>query len=485
MSTFLSSLQGGLSVATSAALLASSPLQAYASSHREAPFVTEHPKVDGTDFYMFRSYEAGRENFVTLVANYIPLQDAYGGPNYFALDPSAVYEIHIDNNGDAKEDLTFQFKFKDRLANLALDIGPSGNTKKVSVPLLNIGQIGPERTDTSSLNVSETYSLKVIRGNRRSGRSSSVRDADTGSREFMKPVDNIGNKSIPSYEDYARKHIYNIQVPGCSTTGKVFVGQRKDPFVVNLGETFDLVNLNPLGSPSAKTDSLADKNVTSFVLELPISCLTKGSDPVIAAWTTASLPKISELVKPTFNRPSRDRGELTQVSRLANPLVNEVVIGLKDKDKFNNSEPKNDAQFADYVTHPTLPAILELLFGVTAPTKFPRSDLVAVFLTGVEGLNKTNATAELMRLNTAIAPVAAASQNNLGVIAGDNAGYPNGRRPGDDVVDISLRAVMGVLLPLADAPSGQLAYTDGATVDATVFGSVFPYLNAPIAGSPS
>ena len=175
-------------------------------------------------------------------------------------------------------------------------------------------------------------------------------------------------------------------------------------------------------------------------------------------------------------------------SRLGQPLVNEVVIGLKDKDKFNASEPKDDGQFADYVTHPTLPALIEALFGsagVRAPTNFPRTDLVTVFLTGVPGLNFTTATAELLRLNTATPAVAAAQQNNLGVIGGDVAGFPNGRRPGDDVVDIALRVVMGKLLSTNDAPSGQLPFTDGALVNSSMFQPAFPYLNPPLPGSPN
>jgi hypothetical protein len=248
----------------------------------------------------------------------------------------------------------------------------------------------------------------------------------------------------------------------------MFVGQRKDPFVVNLGETFDLINLsNPLGPVDGEKDSLADKNVTSLILELPKSCLTNGS-PVIAGWTTASQFQGTNIV---------------QVSRLGQPLVNEVVIGLKDKDTFNASQPKDDAQFAKYVTNPTLPALIELLFGsagVRAPTNFPRTDLVTVFLTGVPGLNQTTATAELLRLNTSTPALAAASQNNLGVIAGDVAGFPNGRRPGDDVVDIALRVVMGKLLFANDAPSGQLPFTDGALLNAGMFQQVFPYLNPPL-----
>jgi hypothetical protein len=273
----------------------------------------------------------------------------------------------------------------------------------------------------------------------------------------------------------------------------MFVGQRKDPFVVNLGEVFDLVNVtNPLGPPDAEADDLADKNVTSLILELPISCLTGPRGPVIGAWTTASVLREdlsrSQGTEDDDEVEAADDGEFVQVSRLSTPLVNEVVIGLADKDSFNASPPRNDARFAKYVTHPTLPAILEILFGgagVKAPTLFPRTDLVAAFLTGVPGLNANGSVAEMLRLNTDTPPRPAAMQSNLGVIGGDLAGFPNGRRPGDDVVDIALRVVMGKLLPLADAPSGQIPFTDGAFVDASYFSSAFPYLKTPLPGSPN
>ena len=223
---------------------------------------------------------------------------------------------------------------------------------------------------------------------------------------------------------------------------------------------------------------------------------------MIGGWTTASLRQVRLLdgtPKSGNDESAKEGGSWVQVSRLGMPLVNEVVIGLKDKDRFNASKPKDDGQFADYVTNPTLPALIEILFGsagVKAPTNFPRTDLVTAFLTGVPGLNKpANVKAsEMLRLNTSIAPAAAASQNTLGVLAGDNAGFPNGRRPGDDVVDAALRVVMGVLCTLnapsafgcvpADAPSGGLALTDGgANVSAANFDSTFPYIRTPLPGA--
>jgi hypothetical protein len=474
--------------------------QAYASSHREAPFITKNPKADATDFYMFRSYEPGREQFITLIANYIPLQDAYGGPNYFTMDPDALYEIHIDNNGDAREDLTFQFRFATANKDTQLTVGG----KKISIPLvINGGAIAD--VNPAGANVRETYTVSVVRGDRRSGTRSAVTNASGGGATFDKPIDNIGNKSIPDYAAYAAKHVYSVNIPGCGTPARMFVGQRKDPFVVNLGETFDLINIKapaveflPNAERNAR-DDLADKNVTSIELEVATACLTAAgsSDPVIGGWTTASLRQ-GRLLNPTpgaTTGAAKEGGAWTQVSRLGAPLVNEVVIGLKDKDKFNASKPSADAQFADYVTNPTLPALVEILYGsagAKAPTNFPRNDLVAAFLTGVKGLNQpaTVTASEMLRLNTAIAPTASGSQKRLGVIDGDNAGFPNGRRPGDDVVDIALRVVMGKLCTLnlgcvpGDAPAGAIRFTDGAYLDETFIGTSFPYLKTPLPGSP-
>lgn len=464
-----------------------------ASSHREAPFITEVPKVDGTDFYMFRSYETGRADFVTLIANYLPLQDAYGGPNYFDLDEDAIYEIHIDNDGDAVEDITFRFEPTDVLNDIQLSVGDAGAEEMVSVPLKNIG----DATADANVQASQQYSVKVIRGDRRTGTIQTATNASTGMDTFDKPLDNIGGKSFADYAGYADGHIYGINIPGCSINGKVFVGQRKEAFAVNLGEIFDLVNTNPLNPDrsNANPGDLADKNVTSFALEVPTTCLTgtaanSGGDPVIGGWTTASVRQARVLnPEPTSDGKGAtvEGGAYTQVSRLGMPLVNEVVIGLKDKDRFNASEPKDDGQFATYVTHPTLPELLESLFGVTAPNNFPRNDLVSVFLTGITGVNMPVGvtTSEMLRLNPAIAATPAATQDDLGVLGGDNAGFPNGRRPVDDTVDAALRVVMGVLADPSDAPDGTLDYTDGVQLDSAELRTTFPYLATPLAGSPN
>jgi hypothetical protein len=475
--------------AVCAAVAAFAVPSAQASSHREAPSITTTPKVDASDFYMFNSYEAGKSAYVTLIANYVPLQDAYGGPNYFALDQNALYEIHIDNNGDAKEDITFQFKAKNTLKNgtkgIELNIGGS----MVAIPLAQAGQLTGATAVANSpvLNVNEAFTVDIVRGDRRTGTKAALKvnaaspNGTAGSTSFDKPVDNIGVKTIPDYAGYAAKHVYTVDIPGCSVPGRVFVGQRKDPFAVNLGTIFDLVNApvsvitDPTKINAAGPGDLADKNVTTLALEVAKDCLTakpasdSSYDPVIGAWTTASLRQGSLLnpnPKKGYQTTALAGGAWTQVSRLGNPLVNEVVIGLPDKDKFNGSKPKDDLQFATYVANPTLPALLGIaLLGdanAIAPTNLPRTDLLNVFLTGLGGVNQpagTVAPAEMLRLNTKIAAVPRSLQNRLGVAgeilkvggagnlanAVDLAGFPNGRRPNDDVVDIALVAVAGGL----------------------------------------
>jgi len=490
--------------------------QVQASSHREAPSITTTPKADATDFYMFRSYETGRSDYVTLIANYQPLQDAYAGPNYFAMDPNALYEIHVDNNGDAKEDITFQFRFTNTLAGGGAGIALPVGGKQVGIPLMQAGRVA--NVKDANLNLAETYTVSVVRGGRRSGSTALVTNATGGGTVFDKPVDNIGVKTIPDYAGYAAKHFYTVNIPGCTQPARVFAGQRQDPFAVNLGTIFDLVNapVSVITDPAlinAAPNTLANKNVTTLALEVHRSCLTAGTEPVIGGWTTASLRQARLLnASPPSGHQTAEKsgGAWVQVSRLGMPLVNEVVIGLKDKDKFNASQPLGDAQFADYVTNPTLPALLEIALALpnTAPTNFPRTDLVTTFLTGIPGVNKpANVVAsEQLRLNTNIAPVPFAQQNRLGIVGNilaggsDNAGYPNGRRPKDDVVDISLVAVMGGLC-MANGTTNALGFgTDctpakvplGATsfklhdaVDQAVVPLLagFPYLNTPLPGS--
>ncbi len=515
--------------------------EAGASSHREAPFITQNPKVDNTDFYIFNSYETGRDDYVTILANFIPLQSNYGGPNFFTMDPEALYEIHIDNDGDAKEDITFQFRFFNRLndatGNTGLTLALGG--APVSVPLYNIGGL-TDASNQDARNVKEEYELKILRGPRRAPtKTDPIVPAATlpaGSpvpsvaTRFVKPADFIGTKSFgttTNYDTYAGKHSYSVDIPGCAGTAtkkaRLFVGQRAEGFAVNLGPIFDLVNapLSVLADPSLNAPNpIGGANVTTLALEIPKECLTKDAmSPTIGAWSTASVRQARALnPAASFTKPSREGGAWVQVSRLGSPLVNEVVIGLKDKNKFNNSEPKDDvANFGPYILTPTLPKLLEILFGPTAvnPTG-SRADLLAIFATGLDKVNQIKpmpAAGEMLRLNTALPATSSADQmtrRKAGEVAQmgalycfvnaanpttdgkvlntaatncDPAGFPNGRRPGDDVVDIALRAVMGYVLSQQSAPNTDVPLGDAVPQHAGQFDAVFPYLKPPHPGS--
>lgn len=490
-----------------------SALPAQASSHREAPSITLTPKVDGTDFYLFNSYAPGREGYVTMLANYQPLQDPYGGPNYFKMDPNALYEILIDNDGDAREDITFQFRFQNNFKNITLPIG----NQNVGIPLTQAGQV--TSPNAAALNVNEKFTVNVVRGERRSAKGAQVTHMRTGSASFDKPSDNIGFKTLPDYAGYANQHVYDVMIPGCGMGAKLFVGQRQESFAVNLGVIFDLVNApvgvitDPALINAAAANSIQDKNVTTLALEVHKDCLSKAKEPVIGGWTTASVRQnqtVNASPPSGYQTSTSYSGDWAQVSRLGMPLVNEVVIGLADKDKFNASQPRNDGQFATYVTNPTLQALLEIALGLPgiAPKNLPRLDLVTTFLTGIPGVNQpANVVAsEMLRLNTGIAAVPFAMQNRLGIVGSllsngsDFAGFPNGRRPKDDIVDISLVAVMGGLC-VANGNTNALGFGTACNPSAVPLGATafklhdavdqavvplladFPYLNTPNPGS--
>ncbi len=519
-----------LSLGTAMAAMCALPIAgAMASSHREAPHITKYGKIDNTDVYLFRSYEPGKEATTTIIANFYPDQSPGSGPNYFTMDPDAVYEIHIDNDGDAVENLTYSFKFTNALKGgngISLNVGG----KDVTIPLRYAGPITQD--DDPDLNEKETYTITQITGDRRSGTRGSLTNASGGGTTFTKPLDNVGNKTLPQYQQYANSFIYTVAIPGCTGNARAFVGQREEAFAINLGPTFDLVNYVPIEGDSAafagdgggfpggitqsrnNDDLIGKRNVTSIALEIPTACLTGSGNGVIGAWSSSSLPQAKIFdPSPTYDKPTVNGGAYVQVSRLGMPLVNELVIGLNRKDLFNAAKPTQDAALADYVTNPTFPAILDSLFRAPvnatlgtnianlAPNNFPRNDLVAAFLTGIKTLNQqaTVTPSEMLRLNTTIAATPRAAQKSLGVAADDLAGFPNGRRPGDDVTDVVLRVAMGRLcypVPIngtptdlglckpENAPVGNVAFTDGAPVSARDLQGTFPYLNTPIPGSP-
>jgi hypothetical protein len=447
------------------------------SSHREAPEISKDPVADSTDVYAFVSPD--RPGTVTLIANYIPLEGPAGGPNFYAFGDDVLYEIHVDNNGDAKPDVTFQFRFRTTLANQDTFLYNTG-------PILSL--------NSPNWNSRQSYTVTRVKD----GKSSVL------AAGLACPPCNIGPLSTPNYAALAKTAVHSL--PGGA---RVFAGQRAEGFYVDLGAIFDLGDLRPFenlhaqygmhvfSGSAAGVNATAALNVHSIALQLPMDhVLGKGS--VIGVWTTASRQTAS--VWDAQRGMSVGTGPFRQVSRLANPLFNEVLVPLGMKDEWNTLPPSGDKRFADRVTHPELAALLPALY----PGVFPnlaklvakgtaRADLEAILLTGIpKGIvtgfqNYTGPVlADLLRLNTAIPP--STSPNPLGVVGGDLAGFPNGRRVFDDVVSIELRAIAGVTVPLVDktfTPDAAAAkVTDGLTSSSVPSGYLneFPYLGVPYSG---
>jgi len=444
------------------------PAALLASSHREAPLITEDPAADGTDVYVFRSPDA--PNTVTFVANYYPFATAQGGPNFARFSDNVLYEIHIDNNGDAKEDITYQFRFRTDTRN--------GNTF-----LYNTGPV--VTLDSANLNVRQFYTMTRVNGPRRGSAGTQV------GGEFQVAPWNIGPRSTPNYE-------VNLATPAINTLpngGKVFCGPRDDPFWVDLGSIFDLLALRPLQSlhlinqpgNTKGVDGLKGSNVMSIVLQVPITDVVQSqSQQIIGVWSTSSRSRVT--VRSTGLTPIQTLSAPVQVSRLGMPLVNEVVIPLAFKDFFNSSEPSGDLPlfntndtFKNRILDPEAAKLIPVLYpGVTVPPA-PRNDILAVFLTGLDGLNKPPnvVPSEMLRIN--LATPLTASPNRMGALAGDNGGFPNGRRLGDDIVDIELQVVAGVLVPgFNKQPNNML--TQGVPFNDVPFLSNFPYLASPHSG---
>jgi Domain of unknown function (DUF4331) len=449
------------------------------SSHREAPEISKDPVADSTDVYAFVSPD--KPGTVTLIANYIPLQGPAGGPNFYEFGEDVLYEIHIDNNGDGRADITYQFRF-------------STTVRDPDTFLYNVGPI--ESLGSTNWNRVQTYDVGVVKGGSFSNLGSGL----------PCPPCNIGPLSTPDYASLAAAAVRNV---GGIT---VFAGQRAEAFYVDLGSIFDLGDLRPFenlhaqyglnafSGPAAGVNATNHLNVHSIAIQVPISAVTIHGHPTIGVWTTASRQRVT--LWDADRGENVNSGPFRQVSRLGNPLINEVIIPLGKKDLWNSLPPNDDKQFAGYVTQPGLAALLPALYpGVfTQLAKLvasgkPRADLEAILLTGIpSGLipGFTNLTgtvlADMLRLNTSIPPTPAAKQSIYGLVGGDAGGFPNGRRVTDDVVAIELRAIAGVVYPLIDkkyvpdAAAGKL--TDGLTpadVSAPPL-SQFPYLGVPYSG---
>src|SRR5580693_6275136 len=457
------------------------------SSHREAPGISKDPVADSTDVYAFISPD--KRDTVTLIANYIPLQGPAGGPNFYEFGDDVLYQIHIDNNGDGQSDITYEFRFSTTVAD-------------EDTFLYNTGPI--EALNSPNWNRRQFYTVTRVDG----GRSQVL------GRNLACPPCNIGPLSTPDYTALAGAAVHNL---GDSRT--VFAGQRAEGFYVDLGSIFDLGNLRPFASdhnhfglasfPTNGPGVNATKslNVHSIALQVPVTDLTRNgwhgtsetsSHAVIGVCTTASRQRVR--LYDTDNSAYVNSGPFTQVSRLGNPLINEVIIPMGKKDYWNTQSPAHDKQFASYVAHPGLAELLPTLYPGVFPnlaalnkTGKARADLEAILLTGIpSGIiggfqNYTGTTqADMLRLNTAIKP--SANPSIYGLLGGDLAGFPNGRRVSDDVVAIELRAIAGVTYSLVDKSykpdAAASAVTDGLTPDdlTSPYLNSFPYLGVPHSG---
>jgi Domain of unknown function (DUF4331) len=473
-------LFGALLTAVLAAALVrgAGPEKGVASSHREAPVISEDPTADNTDVYAFVSPD--RPDTVTIVANYIPLEEPAGGPNFNQFADDVLYELKVDNNGDGREDVSYQFEFTTQTRN--------GDTF-----LYNTGPI----TSLGDPDFNRPQSYKVTRVTRN--------QTTILGRNLKSPPVNIGPRSNPDYGSLMRAAVQ--QLPGGI---KAFAGQADDPFYVDLGSVFDLAGLRPFNPahviPLAAddgVDGVGGFNTHTIALQIPIKQLTSDGklhdaddrEAVIGVYATASRQKMQVI---DSNGRRRDRGDWVQVSRLAEPLINEVVIPLRKKDRWNASDPSDDADFAQHYTSPELTRLANALYPVldNAPEN-GRGDIAAILLTGVPGLNFTGTTkADLIRLNTGIPPSAQVGEGDrLGVLSGDFAGFPNGRRLEDDVTDIELRALTcgygPAVGPLIESlgfcagnanrsPNNQLG--DGVDANDRPFQKTFPYVAAPHQG---
>ncbi|MFF6782219.1 DUF4331 family protein [Streptomyces sp. NPDC012510] len=421
---------GGLAAAGVTVL---EPGAASASSHREAPLISGEPQFDNTDVYAFVSPD--KPDTTTVIANWIPFEEPAGGPNFFTFSEDAEYDIRVDQDGDAQEDLIFRYTFRTK-------------TKNDKTFLYNTGVV--ESLDDPDLNITQTYDIDLIKlKNRRAVSRTKLAD------DVWVAPSNVGKASMPDFRKLRDEAVYKT-ASGVTT----YAGQADDPFFLDL-RVFDLLYGGDLSEVGR--DTLKGYNVNSIALQVPSDALVQSKDqPIVGIWSTTQ-------------RQGAD-GQYHQVSRLGMPLVNEVVNPIADKDKFNASSPADDAQFLKNVTEPELPKLIEAIYKIPAP-KTPRNDLVDVFLKGVEGLNQPPhvTPSEQLRLNTSIEPTA--KPKRLGVLDGDNQGFPNGRRLTDDVIDIALQVVEGELV---DAPNDL---GDAVDKNDKKFGKSFPYVGLPTAGS--
>jgi hypothetical protein len=444
---------------------------AVGSSHREAPNIMLDPAADNTDVYAFTADDA--PNAITIASDWIPGQVPANGPNFFRFDDRARYYVNIDNNGDGVADIRYRYEFDTNVRN------PD-----------SFLYAGPGTTSYSQLNVYQTYDL-TREDYDRHGRLTDQRKI---ANDFPVAPSNVGPKTFPSYVgDFAIPAVKQL-----SNGTKLFAGQRAEPFFVDLGAAFDAINVRlGTGNEGGGKDDFAGYNTSSTVLQIPERLVTRDgrpadgpSDPdaVVGVWSTTERPAIQVNFASLSSRRHRGHrhhydghgfGNWVQVSRLGNPLVNEVVIPLGRKDQFNATTPDEDAKrYGQFVLNPELARVFNALFGINAP-ETNRTDIVRALLQGLPGLNEhsgkfAGTPIDTLKLNLGTPP--SANPSRFGVIGGDNAGFPNGRRLTDDVVDIELQVIAGFLV------GNKVPLGDGVDQDDKGFLSQFPYLNNPDSG---
>ncbi len=504
-------------IALAMGFLLTAPPGALASSHREAPITALDHTADITDVYAFVSYN--NPNRVTFIMNVDPFLNPSNGPNYFPFDPDVLYEMKVDNNHDAYADVTFQFRFKTEIRAPKLFTGFAGAGNGINAPANSPAPVPPgtpivppaitslDGPGSAGLSLRQTYTVTMVKNGKStlltSGGNTS-QEGSSGGKMFAVPS-NVGPRTMPNYDALAQQGIYELEGSPERNEMQVFAGTVADPFYIDLGAAFDSFNfragagggvLSPAQDASDTTNiapnAVSGFNVNTIAIEVPIQMLTSdgeihsASSPkaTIGMWATTSRPQVTIRRSPA---PSQSSGGYRQVQRMGNPLVNELIIGTGYKDRWSMEQPVNDAQFASFALDPTIARIFNAVYGINIPPP-PRTDLLPLVTYAAPIAapgTPAGPIADLLRLNTGVPPTPAANRRRLGLIAGDAAGFPNGRRLTDDVVDIAARVVgAGVLNPAFNvAPNNRIG--DGVNAPDVPTQEIFPYLHFAYSGRDS
>ncbi len=490
-------------------LLIAFPPGAFASSHREAPITALDHAADITDFYAFVSYD--HPDRVTFIMNVDPFLQPSNGPNYFPFDPSIVYQIKIDNDQDARADVTFQFRFQTTIRAPQVFTGFVGAGNGINAPANSPAPVAPgtpivppaitslSGPGAAGLSLQQTFSVSMIKDRR-----NVVLTNTTGSPLIAVPS-NVGPRTMPNYASLASQGVYSLEGRDGASDIRVFAGTVADPFFIDLGAAFDSFNFRTAAGGGVLTSSqdkdnylnlapntVAGFNVNTIALEVPISLLTcdgaihAATDPkgTIGAWATTSRAEITLRPSP---KPAQNFGNLAQIQRLGNPLVNELVIGTGSKDYWSMSDPVNDSQFASFDLDPLLARVFNAVYGIKIPTP-PRTDLLPLVTYAAPiapAGTRPGPVADLLRLNTGVPPTPLANRNRLGLIGGDAAGFPNGRRLTDDVVDIAARVVGGGILSNGFDVAPNTLIGDGVNAPDVPPQETFPYVHFAYSGRDS